>query len=683
MEPSQAAAGQAVQAELAGLNAHLAGMRRPLPEESASPQSRLEIDAQRDALRIQTAAVAAQQAALLEEELRLQQQQGALTQQQDQLATHLEEKRQRLVQLAEQVQSTRATLQREREELDRQTASRAEEQAACRTALDDERNKLQAERRRASRLRQRLKQRFHRRLLAERLQLRKRQDATMAQRQQLQQEWDQLNKERAALTEARLAFNGEAELGKRQLQAEWQKLWHEVKRWKGDRDKKEAELAARAQALRQCQALLTDAERALSDDRYQWEQKRRIVEQEIQGHETRLINQRRKLHEQQAELARTQAPLRLDGGDIMPMAVLVEADPKYLEPPSPDFQVVTVHEAHLRELEHQINQRVAWLDRVAEDLADQRLELVEHWQRVAQTQEEWLRAHRSAADQLQALAEDLPAKEQLLLARQDALEAAEANLQKRQHEISSFRQHVEGWAARVRLRETTWESERDRVLADVRGREVLTAKHMQAIVNLRQRWVKKRRQELDLLRAERAACEKLRLEYANLRQECWKRSLALEQQECDLTEKTLALEEYRQQFILRAQDAAGVESKLERIRRRWSQENAATMRTTAEQLQRLQDESAQLQQRGRELLKAAEEVTAREATLAQRQAAWEEKLTQAEAQEGRLAQQLESLLSQRDRTERQVAELQNEVERLARVLLDELEQPSMGLSQAA
>ena len=166
----------------------------------------------------------------------------------------------------------------------------------------------------------------------------------------------------------------------------------------------------------------------------------------------------------------------------MPMAVLVEDDPKYLEPPSVDFQVATVHEGHLLELEHQINQRVAWLDRVAEDLADQRLELVEHWQRVAHTQQQWLEAQRSAADKLQALAADLPAKEQLLLARQDALEAAEANLQKRQQEISCFRQHVEGWAARVRLRETTWESERDRVLADVRGREVLAAKHMQAIV---------------------------------------------------------------------------------------------------------------------------------------------------------------------------------------------------------
>src|SRR5207302_527716 len=86
-------------------------------------------------------------------------------------------------------------------------------------------------------------------------------------------------------------------------------------------------------------------------------------------------------------------------------------------------------------------------------------------------------------------------------------------------------------------------------------------------VDLRQHWAKRRRQEIDLLRADRASCEKLRQEHATLRQECWKQGLALQQQQRDLTEKTLALEEYRQQFILRSQNPAAVEAKLERMAR--------------------------------------------------------------------------------------------------------------------
>jgi hypothetical protein len=637
----------------------------PLPAPLTVP----DLEAHEDALRIQAAAVAAQQAALLEEESRLQQQQGALNQQQDQLAAHLEDKRQRLVQLGEQVQASRAALHRERAELDRQATRQAEELATHQVALDSDRKKLQAQRQRADGLRRRLTRRFQRRLLAERQQFQQCQQAAQTERQRLQQEWDKLKKERDSLTQARMICNGDAELGKRQLQAEWEKLWQEVKSWNQDREQKEADLAGRARTSRHREDALKDAERALGDDRHQWVQKRKLLEQEVQGLEKRLVSRRHKLNELQAQLQRAEAKTRDARGEPVPMAILIEDDPRYLEPllAAP----ASPGEAHLRELEAQIKGRVACLDTIAEDLADQRLELAEHWQRVAQTQAQWLQTHGATLADLEALAAGVPLKEHALLARQDALETAEGNLRRRQQELAQLRQHLEAWAARVRIREENWESERDRVLIDVQGREALAEKQVAAVVALRQRWAQRRRHELELLRAERAACEQLRQQQAQLRQHCWKRSLALEQQERDLAEKTLAIEEYRQQFILRSQDAAGAENKLERIRKRWMQENAATMRSTTEQFQRMQQESEQVHERGRELLKVAEELTQREAALAQRQAAWEEQLMQAEAHAARLQQQLQSVQVQRERGDRQVAELQNEIERLARVLLDE------------
>ena len=635
----------------------------------------LDSDAQQQqeqqALRIQAAAVAAQQAALLEEETRLHEQQSALTQQQEQLASHLEDKRQRLLHLADQVQTTRAAWQRQRDYLDQEAARQAEELATRQLALDAERKQLQARRHRARALRRRLQQRFERRLAAQRLELHQREQAAQVQCQRLEQERDQLDKERQALQKTRLLQSGEAELGKRQLQAEWERLWQEVKIWHQDRDQKEADLAARARALREREQALTDTARALADDRHQWLSRRKLLEQEVHGLEGRLVNQRRKLNEQRAELARAEAKLRDVDGTAPPAAVFIENEPRHLEPIPANTQPRSPEEAHLRELEAMINQRALCLDGVAEDLADQRLELVEHWQRVARTQQEWLAAHGATAAELEALAASLPLQEYALLTRQEALHALEDRLQRRERELIQQRQQLEGWAARLRSREAAWQRERDCVLVDIQGREAVLDKQCQALVGLRQRWTERRRQELQRLRAERAACEQLRHEFANLRQECWKRGLALEQQERDLSEKTLALEEYRQQFIVRAHDAAGVESKLERIRKRWSQASAATMRATADQFQRLQHEAAQIQQRGRELLKVAEELTSREAMLVQRQAAWEEEITLAEAHQDRLRQQLQSMQAQRDRSDRHVAELQNEVERLARVLLDE------------
>ena len=325
----------------------------------------------------------------------------------------------------------------------------------------------------------------------------------------------------------------------------------------------------------------------------------------------------------------------------------------------------------------------AELAKLADDLADHRLELVEQWQRLALAQREWERSRNEAADNLEAMASSLPGREQALRDGEGALAAGEAGLRQRQQELLQFRQHLEGWGARVRQRETNWENERDRLLADLRAREAAAEKHLEGLVELRQNWAQRRRHEIDLLSAERAACEKLRQECGTLRHEYLKRTLALEQQQQELSEKTLALEEYQQRVVLRSQDAAGVESRLQRIRNRWLQHNAMVMRTTAEQFEKVQTESARLHQRGNELIKVSEELARREADLAQRQSALEETLTLAQAQQTRFQQQLESAQAQRDCSKRQIAELQAEVERLAQVLLDTVEDKAVGLSRAA
>jgi hypothetical protein len=638
------------------------------------------LEAERDAVRVQAAAVAAQQAALVEQEARLQQQQATLTRQQEQLAGHLEEKRQRLEQMSEQMQATRLAMKQKHDEQAEVHARQQEELACCRVELEAERKKLKSDRQRLIALRGRLAQRFQRRLAAERQQIHQREKEMAADQLRLEQEARQLQQDRDALTQARLSFNGDVELGKRQLQADRQKLWEEQKQWTTQRTRQEAELAGRVRGVRKREQALADAERSLGDDRYEWEQRRKLVEQEVYGLEARINNQRRKLLEQQHEITRAESRMRdLQSQETPVVAVRVDeaAGPGAVAARIAPPQVLTAAQ------DEELQRRAAQLDEVAGQLADQRLLLLEHWQQLVTVYQLWDEEHQAATDQLAALTVGLPEQEQLLLRRERGLEEAEDDLQQSQRELSQQRLHLEGWAAGVRLRETAWEAERDRLLADLQHREALAETHLTALVGMRQRWTRQRKQELEQLKTERRTCEKLRQEYATLRQECWQRSQTLDQQLREASEKSLALEEYRQQFVLRAQDAAAVEHKLERMRKRWVQHNAQLVRATAEQFHRLHTEATHIQQRGRELLKVAEDLTEREAAMVRRQVTWEEQITRAEAEQARLRQQLLSTQAQRERSERHIADLEAEVQSMARVLLDEVIEPPRPEAQAA
>jgi hypothetical protein len=263
------------------------------------------------------------------------------------------------------------------------------------------------------------------------------------------------------------------------------------------------------------------------------------------------------------------------------------------------------------------------------------------------------------------------------------VEGAEEDLRRRHQDAVQLRQHLEAWAAKVRMREAGWESERDRLLTDLRGREALAEKHLTALVELRQRWAKRRRQELDVVRAERAACEKLRQESNALREELWRRGNALEEDRRLLAEKTLALEHYRQQYVIRATDAVAAERRVERLRRRWATQNAEQIRNTTAERQALQGEIAALADRHAGLHKQMEALTVREANLAQRQTAWEEAQALAESRQAKLQQQLQSMQAQRDRYALHLLELQDEVERIAGILIGESEAPLAASPQAA
>lgn len=743
---------------------------------AAGPETEQANQAEKDALRVQAAAVAAQQAGLAEEETRLLERRGTLEQQESQLAAHLEEKRKRLLQIAEHAQTARAALQKERADYEKHVEHVTSGLGEAQRELLESQQKTQVERQRLIDLRRRLKQRWHRHWMAERKKMCQREEVLAAGRRSLDKEAECLRQERAELGQARLRSNGEVELDKRRLRDERDVLRQERARWQEERERAQAGLDRRERGLAERAAGLADAERNLDDEKYRWERAREFIKKEVEGLDNRIRNQRGKVLDHQEEIEHLEARLRglrravteaAAAGSTVPVTVLLPAPTEgaavpspsaapaaaageqaapasAAEPPQPALPemagpppplvpqedaagtalmvvaptpvvvslappqvhavpstpapveeergletLTTLEEAlaerdmSLREAEQLLHRRAALLEKLANDLADQRLILVEHWARLAVIEGNWHQGRRAALAELEGFVAGLPAKEEGLVVRQRAAEAAENELRRRHQEAVYLRQQLESWSARLRIRESTWESERDRLLLDVRGREELAERHLASMADLRQRWTKRRRQELDTLRAERATPERLRQKCAALRDELWKRGNALEEERRVLAEKTLALEQYRQQYVVRAADAATAERRVEKLRQRWVAQNANLVRATVAEREALHQEVARLNELHTSLHKHMESLTTREASLGQRQAAWEEAQALAESQQARLRQELQSMQGQRDRYALHLIELQDEVERIARILLDEPQLPLVESSHAA
>ncbi|HMC64450.1 MAG TPA: hypothetical protein VKI65_05890, partial [Gemmataceae bacterium] len=196
-------------------------------------------------------------------------------------------------------------------------------------------------------------------------------------------------------------------------------------------------------------------------------------------------------------------------------------------------------------------------------------------------------------------------------------------------------------------------------------------------------WTNRRRQAADRVRAEQAAGEELRREWAALREEWLRRRAVLQQEERALAERTLALEQYRQGLLAQAPDPAAADKELRRLRRQWGTQFASTTETIRTEQQALHAEAGRLELRYREVQQQVEGVTAEEADVYRRQLTFERDQTLAADEYNKLRQELVSLYAQRTCYERQVLNLQDEVERIACLLLDETDAGSPPAVQAA
>lgn len=618
---------------------------------------------EKDALRVQAAAVVAQQASLYESEGRLEQRRVELTRQEEQLATHLDEKRARLLELQTQVRQEREDVQAAQAALTKREEELEEELDAGRNEVIAGREDVERSRQRLEGLRQRFKKRWHQMFDRQRDTLRRREQELTARQREHTTTTAALRQDRAAFAQVQLRHNGEIELNRRQLQAGWDELQQTRRHWQETRTREEAELQRRRAEVGRREAAVLKCARGQAEEQRDWEERKATLERDLEGLNNRIRNQRRKIVEQERELARLGAFHPNSGGSV-PAA--------HTSAPPPAASATVPLEEELADLE-----------RLADVVAGQKLYLAEQCCRLRELHERWRDDHRDLVAELERLGARLLEREQELDIREQALEALTVTVKQRHETAAQERQHLEGWHADLAAREAAWPAERERLLAAMLGREEAAGHQLTVYANLRQRWSEERAREAREAQADHERCQSFRDQYVTLWQECFRRNATLEQQQKALAEKTLALEQYRLEALGQAENSVQAERRLEKLRTQIVSLSAVSERRLSEEREKLEAEAARLHDLSRRLQHQAGELARREEELERRLHEWEHEQGLEEVTQSRLRQELQTLQAQRDSYERQLAALNQELERLARTLLDESETPPVLLGRAA
>jgi hypothetical protein len=620
----------------------------------------------RDALRIQAAAVAAQQAALTEEEIRQRQKQLALQQQEEQLAAHLEEKRRRLLALRDAVRAEHKTLIKEREAFKQRVALAGQRLSQSQAEVDNTQEELQAERRRLISLRERLRKRFHRHWAVERAAIKMRETALQEQHLRLDRQAERMRQDDAELAQRRLRLNGEVELARRQMQAETAEL-----------RKSQEELQSRVRVLDQRRLELDRAAKALARDQRDWEEARVFLEREKNGLETRVARYREMLQQQQTELARrtatgNQTAARDQAEHISGLALAAAPCPGQSGGKSAGGQC-----------EEQAPSELPRLQALAGELADQRLVLVEQCEELGRAQLSWRQSHEAITNDLEILAVRLNEREREICLRQEELRERDSELRRRDDESTEIHKRVVWERARLTTDKAEWEGEKERLLAELSLRERLVDDRVERLSRLRDGWNERRRRQFADLTARRNACEELRRECAILRKDLIERGSRLQHEQRALSERALAMERYRQQYLGKAVNPKIAEKRLEHFRRREAAHFAVAQRSLATERRELAAEAARLEQQTRLLHRQTQEVHLHEVELTHRQTIWEHQQMQAEEKQHKLENLLARLRQQTYSYHHQIDSLREQVERLGQALLEQSDGVSAPLDKAA
>jgi chromosome segregation ATPase len=483
----------------------------------------------------------------------------------------------------------------------------------------------------------------------------------------LEKEQERLRSEQAAAAQAELRANAEIELARRQLQEEQDRL-----------QLQEEEFQERVRDCAMRETELDEAERQLSAEMSSWHKARAVLDKEAEGLETRIGHYRQALQQKEQQVARLEARLRkveidqtlaseslprLAGSSGSPPALAVPAQTNSIERDQAPGRFETVRTDQLESLE-----------RLATELADERLYVAEHQARLLNARCSLEHDHRSIRREIDALTRCLEQREQTVWAKEQALDRNESALERRSEELASMRRQLEGWQAQITSDASAWAIEHTRASTELRGRQQSADQQLTLLSAIRERWHERCRSQLVRFR-------KIASSYQNLRRDCFvqreqwlQRKIILDQEQRSLAERALAMEQFRQESIVRSHNPKAAEKRLEHLRRRCAAAYALAERTLAKERQHLADETTRIEHQSRELEQQTYDLHVQITEFSDRQSTSEVQEAYLETERSKLLAEVESHRTQRSQYELQLRTLQDEVERLARQLMDDGEQ---------
>jgi len=241
--------------------------------------------------------------------------------------------------------------------------------------------------------------------------------------------------------------------------------------------------------------------------------------------------------------------------------------------------------------------------------------------------------------------------------------------------LKRFAKKSRSGAPQLRAREQLFEEEQQKQLLELRQKESVLQEQVSALAKLRERWNRRRQEEVEQLRAQRASLQQQHAEAQNVRLATFEKTQKLEEQNRILAERSLALEQYRQEVFFRAKDPAA-QRRVERLRRRWLTTNAGLIRDAKNERIATQKEWVQLESQRVELVQATSQLKQSEAVLAEKKTLLEESETLLKGREAQLEQQLRLLQSHHHRAEAKHLRMQDEVETFAKAMYDEADPPA-------
>jgi chromosome segregation ATPase len=282
---------------------------------------------------------------------------------------------------------------------------------------------------------------------------------------------------------------------------------------------------------------------------------------------------------------------------------------------------------------------------------------------------------QEAAGELEKLSQTLNDQEERLADRAHALMRREDDVRQERDDLRHLRLQLEAEQGRLQVQRSAWAGEREQLTHELSTRQEALDARLLALTELHDRCRDRYDEGLKrLVDLQDELATHLR-QYLDRLQAIQQQSRDVEAQRVRVAEQQLALEQTRQEWLATVEHAGTASRRMERLRRRWEGLAASAWKTIEAERQALREEREQVTQLRAAVEHDQAQQVRRQQRLTEDQARVEETREQLQAELTQVRLERQHWDHERAVLERQVSQCRNQVENLARSLIDSGDEP--------